>query len=200
MYCWKQLSSTLVEVQLTKCVLLFISFLLPVFLFYSICLTGGPGAHLCCESRSFTHHTPGQSRHIWTQGQQSSSQSSGMLLNFSSINMLGAPSHGSWTALRISPNLPKAQLILKQNLATYMYIYLYQAWHHRVLQDQVFAPWCNNRTIFVSFLLYYKLLFWPPHIMLDCQFSLGKQVALLQTCYSLGPWSQQSCYFQWEYL
>ena len=77
----------------------------------SICLTGGPRAHLCSEARWFTHQAPGQSRYTWIQSQQPSSQSSGMLLNFSCINMLGAASHGSWTAVGIPASLSKAQLI-----------------------------------------------------------------------------------------
>lgn len=72
---------------------------------------GGPGACLSSEARWFTHQAPGQSRHTWTQGRQPSSKSSGVLLNFSSINMLGAPSHGRWTALGILASLSKAQLI-----------------------------------------------------------------------------------------
>jgi len=76
-------------------------------LFSGISLTRGPGSHLCSEAGWSTHQGRGQSRYTWTQRQQSS----GMLLNFSFINMLGAPTQSSWTALGIPANFSKAQLI-----------------------------------------------------------------------------------------
>lgn len=44
-----------------------------------------------------------------------------MLLSFSSINMLGARSHGSWTSLEIPASPSKAQLMQKQKSAIYPY-------------------------------------------------------------------------------